>query len=320
MLDLKNLEAFVWIARLGGFRAAAGRLNTTQPAISARIAQLEKELGVQLFNRGTRRVTLTLKGMELLDHAERMLTLQAELVHAVAESTTLRGLIRLGVAETIVHTWLSRLIERVHNRFPLVSLEIEVDTSIHLRNGLLAHDLDIAFMLGPVAEPDMRNEALSSYPMAWVASPSLDLPAGRLGLADLARYPVITFSRQTKPSVAIQQMFKRPGLPPLRFYGNSSLASIVRMTLDGIGISAIPPAVIERELAEGLLRLIPAEDPLPDLDFTICHPVDSDNPLVPIVADMALEIVRAQRHRTPTDKRRLSQTIKNENLTDRTDA
>lgn len=315
MLDLKNLEAFVWITRLGSFRAAAGRLNTTQPAISARIAQLEKDLGVQLFNRETRRATLTLKGMELLDHAERMLALQAELVHAVAESSTLRGLIRLGVAETIVHTWLTQLIERLHHRFPLVSLEIEVDTSIHLRNGLLAHEIDIAFMLGPVAEPDMRNEALCSYPMAWVASPSLDLPEGRMSLAELARFPVITFSRQTKPSVAIQQMFKRPDLPPLRFYGNSSLASIVRMTLDGIGVSAIPPAVIERELAEGRLRLIPAHDPLPDLDFTICHPLSTDNPLVPIVADMALELVRG-----PNDKFRLSQSIQNENLTDMSDA
>lgn len=315
MLDLKNLEAFVWITRLGGFRAAAGRLNTTQPAVSARIAQLERELGVQLFNRDTRRVTLTPKGLELLGHAERMLALQAELVQAVAESTTLRGLIRLGVSETIVHTWLSRLIERLHHRFPLVSLEVEVDTSINLRNGLLAHEIDIAFMLGPMPEPDMRNLALCRYPLAWAASPALALPDGPLSLAELARFPVISFSRRTKPSVAIQRMFLRPDLPPLRFYGNSSLASIVRMALDGIGIGAIPPAVIGRELAEGRLRLVPAEDPLPGLDFTICHPAGTDNPLVPIVADMALEVAASANDQNP-----LSKPIQNQDLTDMTNA
>lgn len=312
MLDLKNLEAFVWITRLGSFRAAAGRLNTTQPAVSARIAQLEKDLGGALFNRESRRVTLTLKGMELLAQAERMLALQAEILKGVAESGNLRGLIRLGVAETIVHTWLSRLIEQLHHRFPLVSLEVEVDTSINLRNGLLTHALDIAFMMGPMTEPEMRNLDLCRYPMAWVASPALDLPEGRLTLAELARYPVITFSRQTKPSVAIQQMFRRPDLPPLRFYGNSSLSSVVRMTLDGIGVSAIPPAVIVRELADGQLRLLPSDAPLPDLVFTICHPVSPDNPMVPIVAEMAQAIVA-----DTTDKHRLSQTIQNENLTDR---
>ena len=51
MIDLRNLETFVWVAQLGGFRSAADKLNTTQPAISARIALLEDELGVKLFDR-----------------------------------------------------------------------------------------------------------------------------------------------------------------------------------------------------------------------------------------------------------------------------
>ncbi|MGL1138605.1 LysR family transcriptional regulator, partial [Vibrio parahaemolyticus] len=59
MLDLKSLETFVWVLRLGGFRKAAERLNTTQPAISARVSQLEDELGVSLFDRFGRRVAPT---------------------------------------------------------------------------------------------------------------------------------------------------------------------------------------------------------------------------------------------------------------------
>ncbi len=71
MLDFKSLETFVWVATLGSFRGAAAKLNTTQPAISQRIAQLEDEFGIRLLERTSRTVSPTEKGRELLVHAER---------------------------------------------------------------------------------------------------------------------------------------------------------------------------------------------------------------------------------------------------------
>ena len=64
MIDFRNLETFFWVAKLGSFRGTAEKLNTTQPAISARIAQLEASLDVLLLNRDGRRPTLTVKGVE----------------------------------------------------------------------------------------------------------------------------------------------------------------------------------------------------------------------------------------------------------------
>lgn len=75
MIELRNLETFVWIARLGSFRAAADRLNAAQSTLSARIDKLERQLGVPLFLRSGRRVTLSAKGRQLLDHAEQLLAL-----------------------------------------------------------------------------------------------------------------------------------------------------------------------------------------------------------------------------------------------------
>jgi len=72
MLDLRNIETFVWVAQLGGFRLAAEKLNTTQPAISARIAVLEQELGVRLFERKQRRAVLTEMGMERSGQLEKI--------------------------------------------------------------------------------------------------------------------------------------------------------------------------------------------------------------------------------------------------------
>ena len=79
MIDLRNIETFFWVATLGGFRAAAEKLSATQPAISQRIASLESDLGVKLFERDVRGISLTAKGRELLSHAERMLQLRGDL-------------------------------------------------------------------------------------------------------------------------------------------------------------------------------------------------------------------------------------------------
>lgn len=297
MADLRNLETFVWVAHLGGFRAAAEKLNTTQPAVSQRIALLEAELGVRLFDREPRRVALTPKGNELLLYAERMIQLHADLLQAAREKKAMRGTVRLGVAETIVHTWLAQLIERMHAEYPALTLEIDVDTSPFLRERLVSHQLDIAFLLGPVSEPRMKNVALSSYPMAWVASPELSVGPEPVPLDVLARWPIITYPRNTRPYIAIREMMTRSDMPNLRMYGNASLSTIVRMTLDKIGISAIPPVVIQRELAEKRLRLLRAEQQLPDLSFTATFPVKPDSYMAEAVAEVARDLARMETKR-----------------------
>jgi DNA-binding transcriptional LysR family regulator len=297
MADLRNLETFVWVAHLGGFRAAAEKLNATQPAVSQRIALLEAELGVRLFDREPRGAALTPKGNELLPYAERMLQLRADLLQAAREKKAMRGIVRLGVAETIVHTWLSKLIERLHAVYPALTLEIEVDTSPLLREHLLSHQLDIAFVLGPISEPRMKNVALSSYPLAWVASPDLDLGPDPVPLSVLARWPIITYPRNTRPYITIREMMTRSDTPGLRMYGNASLSTIVRMTLDNIGISAIPPLIIRRELQEKRLRIVKAEQNLPDLNFHACYPVKPDSHLAEAVTEIAREMAMAEARR-----------------------
>ncbi|MCQ4160365.1 LysR family transcriptional regulator [Roseomonas sp. GC11] len=277
MPDIRDLEVFYWVARLGGFRRAAERLHTTQPAISLRIAGLEERLGVRLLERGARLTGLTPKGREFLDYAERLLRLHAEMLDAIATPESLSGIVRLGVAETIVHTWLARFIERVHATHPAITLEIEVDVSPHLSEALLASRLDLAFLLGPVSEPHMLNLPLCSYPLSFVAGPGLDLGPEPVPLHRLVRWPVITYPKTTLPYIQLRQMLMQPALAPPRIYSSSSLSTIVRMTLDGIGVSVIPAAVIGAELARGELRLVRTEVGLPDLAFTATTPLTPDS-------------------------------------------
>ena len=270
MLDLKGLDTFVWLARLRSFRTTAAHLNTTQPAVSARIAQLEQSLGATLFHRTSRHVSLTPRGLELLGHAERMLAEREEILRNFADHQTVRGIIRLGVSETIVHVWLSAFVAELHRRYPRVTLDIEVDTSSQLRDRLVAAELDVAFLLGPVDEPRICNRALCSYPLAWVCSSAIELSdASPIPLAELTRWPIITYARRTQPYIAIEQMLLRHDIRDARIFANSSLATILRLVRDGIGIGYVPPMFLATELTSGTMQLVRVAQPLASLDYTV---------------------------------------------------
>jgi len=160
MVDFKSIETFLWVVTLGSFRGAAQRLNTTQPAISQRIAQLEREVGVKLLNRDHRVASPTPSGRQLMVYAEKLIGLRSEMMAAVGDRSAMRGVLRLGVAETIVHTWLPRLIKSVNTAYPNLSMEIEVDITPNLNARLLAQEVELAFVLGPLSTSSVRSRRI----------------------------------------------------------------------------------------------------------------------------------------------------------------
>ena len=158
MVDLRSLEVFFWVVKLGGFGRAAERLHMTQPAVSSRVSQIETRFNVRLLDRSSHRSpTPTPKGIELYAYAERMLSLRADLVACLGDKTGLAGTVRVGTAETLVHTLLGALIRQLNALHPQVTPEITVDISPTLQAALLTGELDVALMLGPINEPRVHN-------------------------------------------------------------------------------------------------------------------------------------------------------------------
>lgn len=300
-MKLTNLETFVWVARLGSFRAAGERLHATQPTISARIAALEQSLGVSLFERSGKSTSLSPRGLQLLPYAEKMLGLANEIELVVGDKETLRGIVRLGTSETLVHTWLPDLVRRVHQEYPGVTVEILVDLTVNLRERLVSREIDVAFLLGPVSQPNMANTALCAYELVWVAAPDFALPDGKLPNATLAGLPIITFLRPTRPHVFLREALSGPDLPPLRISGSSSLATMVRMVKDGLGVSPLPWDVVRPDVESGRLRRFETELELPDLDFTVTYPMSPPNPMIGLIEGLALEAVQAA-HESDCDR------------------
>jgi DNA-binding transcriptional LysR family regulator len=293
MLDFRSIETFLWVVKLGSFRGAAQRLNTTQPAISQRIAQLEREMGVKLLNRDHRVASPTPSGRQMMVYAEKLIGLRSEMMAEIGDRSAMRGALRLGVAETIVYTWLPRLIKSVNTTYPNLSLEIEVDITPNLNARLQAQEIELAFMLGPLSGPSVRSRELCDYPVSFVASPSLGLGCGPLTLHDLAKFPIITFARKTQPYETVRAMFNRPDLPPTRLHASASLATVIHMAVEGLGIAAIPPAIVEKELADGRLHQLDTAPTLSPLVFSASWLASPDEAAVERVVELAGRIARS---------------------------
>ena len=292
MVDFKSIETFLWVVTLGSFRGAGQRLNTTQPAISQRIAQLEREMGVKLLNRDHRVASPTPSGRQLMVYAEKLISLRSEMMAEVGERSAMRGVLRLGVAETIVHTWLPRLIKSVNIAHPNLSLEIEVDITPNLSARLLGQEIELAFLLGPLSASGVRNRVLCDYPIGVLASPSLGLGDGPLKVQDLAKFPIITFPRKSQPYEIVRSLFNRPDLPPIRLHASASLATVIHMATEGLGIAVIPTSIVENELADGRLQLLSTDLKIPPLTFSASWLASPDTLAVEIVADLAARIAQ----------------------------
>ncbi|MBR0650931.1 LysR family transcriptional regulator [Roseomonas terrae] len=293
MRDLRSLETVIWIARLGGFRAAAARLNTTQSAISARVAQLEQELGIRIFQRGAR-VTLTAEGTALLRYAEQMVDLREEMLRAIADPAAMRGLLRIGISETLAHTLLPRLVQRIGATHPGIVLDMVVDITPALRQSLAAGQIDIAMLAGTVEDPRAVNQPLCSYPLGWLASPALGLPDRPLRLAELTRWPILSFSHDTEVSAALRALFDQAGAPGVRLWGSTSIATMAELARAGVCVSVMQMVAADRELASGALRRLQVSDvELPDIPFHVAYLRQPDSHVAATIAALAREIAGA---------------------------
>ncbi len=294
MIDFKQIEAFVWVAELGSFRAAADKLNTSQPAISQRVAAMEDAMTARLFERGSRGIKLTDKGQELLSHATRMLELRNEMMRAAKVHNAVRGTLRLGAAETLVQTWLHHLIDALHQTYPALVVEIHVDTTHVLRAQLASHQIDLALLVGPSREATESHLHLCNYELAWVASPALKLHNRPVSITELGQYPVITYPAVSLPYRAAKALLVEAGIKTPRLYGCASLSTIIQMTQRGIGPSVIAPVVIAQELSEGKLCILDAQHIPAPLSFYACWVESPDSHTARTIARLAQRIARGE--------------------------
>lgn len=292
-LKFEHLDTFMMVVKFGGVRKAAERIHLSQPAVTSRIQALEESLGVALFERRTKGMSLTKRGETLLRYAKQHAQLHHMIQLEVADPTSVDLHLRLGVSETIVQAWLPDFVAAFREQFPRATVDITVDISSNLRQGLLDRTLDLALLMGPISEYSVQNVELPAFEMLWYAAADADLPDDPAEL--FLQNPVATYARHTRPYRDIRtQVFERYG-PQVALFPSSSLSAIFRMVSSGLGVSALPSLLVEADVHAQRLKTF---DPgwVPEaLSFTASYLGDADNPIATTGAQVAQRVARAYR-------------------------
>ncbi|MFJ4494159.1 LysR family transcriptional regulator [Pseudomonas atacamensis] len=258
-MNLKFLETFVWVARLKSFRLTADKLFTTQASISSRIAVLEGELGVKLFLRDSRGVSLTPEGLKVLDYAEQMLDTMAALKQSIETRSSKVGRVRIGVMDTVIHTWLSPLVAQMTDLYPRVEIELVADTALNLCDQLQKGFLDLVLQTDLIRHESVRSLELASHPLGWIVASNSIYNRDYADLAELAQERIITYSKNSRPHQDIVALMQANGVMAPRLNCVNSVSAITRLLRDGFGIGALPPVLVAEELARGELILLDIE-------------------------------------------------------------
>jgi DNA-binding transcriptional LysR family regulator len=271
-LTLTNLETLCWIARLGTFTAAAKRLNTTQPAISNRVRELEQGLGVRLFQRRGRRMELTIQGRHLVDSAQPLLLRLEDLVISLDNPSAATGTIRLGVGEIVAGDWLGPMIARLKTEMPLVNYEIEVALTFDMRQRLEDGQLDIAIVAAPIDSDQLVSTYIGSIAARWLIAPALVRAQGRRRPSAkvlLEQHPVWCLSRPSHMYPMALGTLRRHGVQSAKVNTCDNIHAIVELVAERAGVALVP-----ENLAAPLMRArrvvsLCEELPPETLDFVI---------------------------------------------------
>lgn len=287
---LVQIEAFYWIARLGGFHAAATHLHLTQPTISLRIRGLEEALGVKLFERDGRQSRLTADGRLLLIQAERMMGLVKELHSKPHLHDPLGGHLRLGAPDSFGLAGLPRLLASIRAAYPTLRVALTIDNSRVLSERLNNRDLDYAILADPDIASHVVKELLCTMEVAWIASRDLPIPDRPVRPADLANFEVFTNPEPSNLFMQLHAWFAMDGIRPTKINTCNNLSVILNLTKAAAGVSLLPTRIVPRH-RDNRLRVLHAQPAIERSRLYGAYQLDKVGTVITSILEMTRKIL-----------------------------
>jgi len=265
MLNLYKLEIFYIASLSGSFSAAAEQLYMTQSAVSQHIQELEASLGVKLFKRGPRGVSLTTQGQTLFDYAERLLALVAEAENKVTDVTNLsEGKTNIGATPTIgiylVPEWLQSFRKQYRNL--TVSLATAI-TDVIIRD-IQTLKLELAFIEGEIETIDYSDiQAITLQTIPWYVVVAPNHPwwsQDSISIEMLNQCGFVMRQKGSHTRTWIDNLFEHHAINPRITAEFDNPESIKQALHSGDNVTILPRYTLRREIESNQLHLLAIED------------------------------------------------------------
>lgn len=257
-LTFRQLQVFVEVARAEGVTAAAQRLHLTPQAVSMQVAELERQVGLRLFQREARRMSLTTAGEYFMVHARRLTGALRDAEHEMARLGQARGgrlvVAMVGTAAVFV----PRLLVRFRDEHPGVELRLRVAANREALVRLLVEgDADLAVMGRPPQDLAARAETFAGHPLAFVAAtnhPLAQLP--EVSLHRLGEQPFVARESASGTRAIFDEFLRTHGLAPHSVMELAGNGVVTQAVVAGLGVSLLSLHACDSELRLGRLRVL----------------------------------------------------------------
>lgn len=239
----KHFTIFVEVCRFLNFSQAAEALNTTQPAVSLAVKELESHYGVALFERMNRRVYLTPAGEALLATAQDVLRGFQEVEETLGQGRPLA--LRVGANVSFGEAGLAQVLGRFRQEHPQVRLRALVANSDKIQSLLAENQLDVGIVDGLGVSERLRAQPLYQEDLVLAAAPGR-FPAPAT-VEELAALPLLLREPGSGLRSSVDRVFSQQGLAPQPLLESTSTAALAQAAKAGLGVAILPEALAQRE-------------------------------------------------------------------------
>ena len=239
-MDISELKIFMAVAQLGSISKAAEEIHCVQSNVTARVKQLEERLGVTLFHRKSKGVTLTTSGHLLLGYAERIIRLVKEAQETITSQEEPKGRLLIGSMETTAAVRLPTILAAYHRSFPKVELSLVTGPSEESLRRLLDYQIDGAFVAGDIVNEGIAADRAFEEELVLVAPPDTT------SLEQIDDLKILVFRAGCSYRAQLEAWLRQTGRLPYQVMEFGSVEGILGCIAAGMGISVLPRSFVER--------------------------------------------------------------------------
>jgi DNA-binding transcriptional LysR family regulator len=257
-MNLQHLRYFLAVARTGGFTRAAREMHVTQPTVSSGVSELERSLGVKLFNRDSRHVALTTDGRLLLSYAIQV----EDLLEEAGERLERRDLepgegFQFGAIDAAVIYLLPEILKEYMRSYPGVALKTQVAPSRYLVEDLLMNRSEFALIHLPYSHPKIETVPIYRDEMPLVVGSGHRFAhRDEVDLAAVVEEPLILFHADSVSRKVVDEKLAEAGLELGAVMELRSPEAMRKLVEAGVGISFLPQLTVRESLASGALKTV----------------------------------------------------------------
>lgn len=262
-MNSDDLALFAQVAKNGSISRAAMELGADQSTVSRRVGLLEAELGVRLFHRSGRGVTLTARGQQLLGYATTLNDTLAEAERAMRDSAE-QGPAKLCIAAqpTIARILFGSLGHALKARYPLTQVHFVEGLAADILNRLSDGAVDIAILYLPEHPGALQFDPLLSEGVQLITPANYPLKGDAISVRDLGDIPLILPSTHHGLRMMVESLANRYGFSAnIALECDGSISITKRLVLENCGCTVLPEAAVVEEVKAGRLKSYRLEDP-----------------------------------------------------------